>query len=233
MGEESVTAPNPYIRHSMGGRDTTNTIQRQLDKGLRFGFVASSDSHRAYPGAYGEGVLGVWGRELSPAALFEAIRARRTYAATGDRIVLDVALNGRPMGSELPATADREIDVRVTGEDAIAMVEIVRNSKVVHRYFPDDHIAGPAMLPGKTKCRFQYGWGPWAALDLGRTCNWRITFRIEGGRFLRAVPCFQSGPFVEELRDRLRVVSEHEIQLVSYTSRVRCFSEDPTKAIVV
>ena len=32
-------------------------------------------------------------------ALMEAIRARRTYAATGDRIALEVSLNGHPMGS--------------------------------------------------------------------------------------------------------------------------------------
>ena len=135
---ESVTACEPYIRHSMSGRDTRNTIQRQLRKGLRFGFVASTDSHRGYPGAYGEGVLGVWAKELTAESLFEAFRARRTYAATGDRIVVDVSLNGRPMGSELPATANRELDVHVAGEDPIAMVEIVRNGKVVHRHFPED-----------------------------------------------------------------------------------------------
>ena len=32
----------------------------QLARGLRFGFVAASDNHRGYPGAYGEGVVGIW-----------------------------------------------------------------------------------------------------------------------------------------------------------------------------
>jgi hypothetical protein len=229
---ESVTAPFPYIRHSMGGRSTTNTIERQLLRGLRFGFVASSDSHRAYPGAYGEGVVGVWARDLSPGALFEAMRARRTYAATGDRIALDVALNGRPMGSEIAAVADREIDVHVTGEDAIATVELVRNGRVIDRSFPDDHAVRPPKLPGRVKCRIQYGWGPWAALELGHTCVWEMAVRIDGGRFRRVTGCFQSGPLEEELRDNLRVVSPREIHLESYTSRVKCFAEDPTKAIV-
>jgi hypothetical protein len=229
---ESAAAPFPYIRHSMSGRSTANTIERQLHKGLRFGFVASSDSHRGYPGAYGEGVLGVWARELSAASLFEAMRARRTYAATGDRIVLDVALNGRPMGSALEAVADREIDVHVRGEDAIAMVELVRNGRVIDRHFPDDHADRPLKLPGRAKCRIQYGWGPWAALDLGHTCLWEMVIRIDGGRFRRVIPCFQSAPFEEELRDRLRAVSPTEIRLRSYTSRVKCFAEDPTKAVV-
>ncbi len=230
---ESVTAPGPFIRHSMSGRDTKNTIQRQLEKGLRFGFVASSDSHRSYPGAHGEGLLGVWARDLSAKSLFEAFRARRTYAATGDRIMLDVTLNDRPMGSETPFVRDRQIDVRVQGEDAVAMVELIRNGKVIHRHFPEDHLDGPLTFPGRAKCRLQYGWGPWGALDLDHTCLWEITLRIHGGRFHRAVPCFQSAPFEEKLRDRLRIVSPTEIELTSYTSRDKCFSEDPTKAIVL
>jgi len=143
-----------------------------------------------------------------------------------------VMLNDRPMGSEVPAVADRQIDVRVHGQDAIAMIEVIRNGKVIHRHFPEDHFAGPLHLPGKAKCRIQYGWGPWAALDLGRTCIWDMDVRIEGGRFLRAVPCFQSAPYEEELRDRLRAVSPSRLRLTSYTSRVKCYSEDPTKAVV-
>ena len=229
---EAVTARGPYIRHSMGGRDTANTIQRQLEDGLRFGLVASSDSHRGYPGAYGEGVVGVWARDLSAAALFEALRARRCYAATGDRIMLDVTLNDQPMGAHLAAAADRQIDVRADGQDSVAMIELVRNGEVIHRHFPEDHFAGRVRLPGRTKCRIQYGWGPWAALDLGRTCIWDMDVRIEGGRFVAVVPCFQSAPYEEDLRDRLRIVSPNQLRLTSYTSRVKCFAEDPTKSIV-
>jgi hypothetical protein len=229
---ENVDAPFPYIRHSMSGRSTANTIQRQLQKGLRFGFVASSDSHRGYPGAYGEGIVGAWARDLSSKSLFEAFRARRTYAATGDRIVLDVSLNGRPMGSELPATAEREIEVRVEAQASIQMIELVRNGRVIQRDFPSDRAEAKAKLPGRAKCRIQYGWGPWAALDLGRVCDWEMTIGIDGGRFLRAVPCFQSAPYDEGRRDRLRMVSPTEIHLTSHTSRVKCFAEDPTKAVV-
>jgi hypothetical protein len=229
---ESDRAPVPMLRHSNGGRSTSNTIVPQLKKGLRFGFVASSDNHRGYPGAYGEGVVGVWANELNGESLFDAIRARRTYAATGDRIVLEVALNGRPMGSELAATADRQIDVRVEGQDSIAMIELIRNGRVIERHFPEDHADVPLKLPGRAKCRIQYGWGPWAALDLGRTCLWDMTVRLDGGRFVRALPCFQSAPYDEKLRDKLQVVSPNELRVESNTSRVQCFAEDPTKSII-
>jgi hypothetical protein len=230
---ETDRSPYPMIRHSIGGRSTSNTIVPQLSGGLRFGFVASSDNHRGYPGAYGEGVLGVWSKELSRQSLFEAIRARRTYAATGDRIALEFAINGQPMGSDLADTSDREIDVRVEGQDSIAMIELIRNGKVIERHFPEDHVNGPTTLPGQAKCRIQYGWGPWAALGLGRTCLWEMTIKLDGGRFRHVVPCFQSGPYEEELRDRVRIISENEIHLDSHTSRVKCYAEDPTKALVL
>ena len=230
---EADSAPLPFIRHSMGGRSTANTVRAQLRHGRRFGFVASSDNHRGYPGAYGEGVLGVWADELSSEGLFEAIRARRTYAATGDRITLEVTLNGQPMGAQIPVTGDREIDVRVEAQDAIAMIELVRNGRVIERHFPEDTAPDRVRLPGRAKCRLQYGWGPWAALDLARICDWDMTVRIAGGRFLHALGCFQSAPFDEALRDKLRVVSETEIHLRSKTSREKCFAEDPTKALVI
>jgi hypothetical protein len=230
---ETDRAPFPMIRHSNGGRSTANTIQQQLKRGLRFGFVASSDDHLGYPGAYGEGVVGVWAEELTRGAIFEAIAARRTYAASGDRIALEVALNDEPMGANLGRVADRQVDVRVEGQDAIASVELVRNGRVIDRHFPEDDAESPVRLPGLAKCRIQYGWGPWAALGLGRICDWDMTLKIHDGRFVRALPCFQAAPFDEQRRDTLQFVSATEVRLRSPTTRVECFGEDPTKSVVL
>jgi hypothetical protein len=230
---ETDRAPYPMLRHSNGGRSTANTITRQLARGMRFGFVASSDNHRGFPGAYGEGVVGVWAEELTRASLFEAINARRTYAATGDRIALEFAINGQPMGSSLAQSADRQIDVRVEAQDSLAMVELIRNGRVIQRHFPEDHVASRVALPGRVKCRLQYGWGPWAALGLGRTCDWDAVIRLEGGTFLRALPCLQSAPYDEQRRDHLEMVSPTELRLRSHTTREDCYAEDPTKSLVM
>jgi hypothetical protein len=230
---ESDRSPHPFIRHSMSGRSTANTVEYQLARGMQFGFVASSDDHRGYPGAYGEGVVGVWANDLSRESLFEAIENRRTYAATGDRIALEVSVNEQPMGASVDYVADRQIDVQVTAQDSIQMIELVRNGRVIERHFPEDHHDGKVKLPGTAKCRVQYGWGPWAALGLGRVCDWDLTIGIKGGKILKALPCFQTGPFEEDKRDRLRFKSDSEVHLTSNTSRVLCYSEDPTKAIVL
>lgn len=229
---ESDRAPYPMILHSNGGRSTSNTVQYQMKQGLRFGFVASTDDHFGYPGAYGEGVAGAWATDLSAGSLFEAIRARRTFAATGDRIALEFMMNGAAMGAELPSAAVRQAEVAVRGEDAVHMVELVKNGKVVKRHFPEDYVPDSLNVPMNGKVRVQYGWGPWAALDLSRVCNWDFTLRLENGRFAGVERCFQAGPYEEELRDRVEQRSERELRVRSFTSRRDAYLEDPTKALV-
>lgn len=229
----SLSSPHDMLRHSMGGRSSQQVIERQLERGLRFGFVGSSDTHRGYPGAYGEGVVGIWASELSRRAIFEAIRRRRTYATSGERIAVEFAINGQPMGSELPYTADRQIDIRVEGQDSIQMIELVRNGQVIERHFPQDHSRRALALPGRAKCRIRYGWGPWAQFEAGRVCLWEMTIRVAGGKIRRVYPCFQAAPFDEELRDALEVIDAQTLHLVSPTTRVQAFEEDPTKSVVL
>ena len=231
---ESVSSPvGDFIRHSMGGRVTENTVERQLSKGRRFGFVASSDDHRGYPGAYGAGLVAIWARDGSPQSLIDAVRERRTYAITGDRIQLDFTLNDQPMGSELSRTVDRQIEIRVSAPDSIKMIELVRNGKVIERHFPEDTAQRPAKIPGIVSCRLRYGWGPWGALDLGRICDWDLKIGVVGGQFRQAIPCFQTAPFDEQRRDRLRKLSTTELHLISHTTRVQSYGEDPTKAVIL
>jgi hypothetical protein len=136
------------------------------------------------------------------------------------------------MGADLPFAAEREIDVRVEGQDAVEMVELLRNGRVIERHFPEDHLTGPLQLPGKAKCRIRYGWGPWGQLALDRVCHWDMSIRIQGGTFQRAHGCFQHAPFGESFRDKLTLVSPTEVRLESPTSRPGGYREDPTKAIV-
>jgi hypothetical protein len=122
--------------------------------------------------------------------------------------------------------------VRVEGQDAVEMVELLRNGRVIQRYFPEDHVTGPLALPGPAKFRLRYGWGPWGQLALDRICHWDLTLRIKGGTFQRAQGCFQHAPFGETFRDILTMMSPTELRLQSPTTRPGAYREDPTKAIV-
>ena len=65
------------------------------------GFVAASDDHASHPGYAAPRVRGLAQRG-GLGALFDAMKARRTYATTGDRIILNTTLNGIGMGQRAP-----------------------------------------------------------------------------------------------------------------------------------
>ena len=229
----SDNSPYPALLHSNGGRVSSQTARYQLGAGRRFGFVASTDDHFGYPGAYGEGVTGIWAESLDPSSIFEALRARRTVAVTGDRVRLVLLVNGEPMGTGIPACEERVFEIEVDSPDSIESVELIRGDKTIRRHFPVDDIEQQEQLPGNVKCRIQYGWGPWSALDLERVCEWDMSISIEGGRIRGFERCFQSGPFGEEIKDYARQVSDRRIDLHSFTSRRQAYLQDPTKGLVL
>jgi hypothetical protein len=230
---ERDNAAEPYIRHSIGGRWTRNTLQAALKRGLKAGVIASSDDHLGYPGAYGEGLAGVFARGLTREDVFEAIWKRRTIAVTGDRIHLTAKLNNQWMGSTLPFTADREIQVDATGQDEIERIDILKNNRVIARYFPEDHLRENAPWPDEALCRLEFGWGPWADLNMSRVAQWDVTVSINDGKLLGVTPCFQSGPFEEALRDRIVERTEASCRVQLFTSRRQAFKEIATKSVVL
>lgn len=94
--------------------------------GLRLGTVAGSDDHRAQPGRVGGGLTAVWAESLTRADVLGAIQTRRTYATTGDRIILDFRIDGAPMGAEIVSAGPPRISVTVLGTDDVEWIQIMR-----------------------------------------------------------------------------------------------------------
>jgi len=112
-----------------------------LKQGLRVGIVAGSDTHTARPGGscddvrpYHGGLCAIWSRDLTRRGLFEAFKARRTYALTGARINLYFAVNNAPMGSEIIFEENIDISVDVHGTDVIEKIEIMKNAELFTTY---------------------------------------------------------------------------------------------------
>jgi hypothetical protein len=81
----------------------------------------------------------VFARELTREAIWEALLARRCYATTSTRILLDAAVNGLGMGTErrvTPANRNRfrrrTVTVRAIGTYPLDRVVIVRNGEEVY-----------------------------------------------------------------------------------------------------
>ncbi|MGD9498111.1 MAG: DUF3604 domain-containing protein, partial [Armatimonadota bacterium] len=120
-------------------------LTHSLALGHRVGVVAGSDEHKGRPGAsypgasqFGAcgGLTGIIAEELTPEAIFAALRARRCYATTGRRIVLRVQLNGQPMGAHLRADGAVTLTCHVAGTAGVRSVEVLRGDRVVHLHDP-------------------------------------------------------------------------------------------------
>ncbi len=223
----------PMIRHSLGGRATKGTVLWALLHGHRFGLVGGTDDHFACPGAWGEGLACVWATELTRNGIWEALLARRTYAVTGDRIILQYTLNDAPMGSAVPFDTTRELRVRVEGMDELDSIEVLKNGRVVHTERVATVLPGDKFAGGRCKLRIRWGWGPWAALNMARTCDWRGTLHVSHDALVKATPIIQSGPLDDTRRDGFRNVTSRGLAFSSFTSRHQAYNEDPTKGVIL
>jgi len=111
---------------------------RFLENGFEVGFVGSSDDHTGHPGYHGMvhtqmgGLAAVIAEANTPEAVFDALRARRTYATTGERILLEVGLGGASMGQRALRSDRREITCRVMGTEPLDTIDVVKNGRVVY-----------------------------------------------------------------------------------------------------
>lgn len=94
------------------------------ERGLELGVIASSDNHRAQPGRGELGLAAVFSEERTRESIFDALYARRSYATTGARILLDFRVNGIEMGGRGEAANTVHCAVRASGTDELESIEI-------------------------------------------------------------------------------------------------------------
>ncbi|MEZ5392869.1 MAG: DUF3604 domain-containing protein [Bryobacterales bacterium] len=99
---------------------------------------AQATNHLGHPGYSGStnrqlgGLAAALAPENTAGAIFDALRERSTYATTGERILLDVHLDGAGMGETASADGPRKVDCRVYGPAPIDAVDLIKNGKVVY-----------------------------------------------------------------------------------------------------
>lgn len=94
--------------------------------GQRFVVHGSSDNHFGQGGVHYNSVTAVHAPELTRKSILDTMLAGRCYATTGERILLDFRVNGRPMGSEFQARKGEKLTfgIEVHGTDTLASVEV-------------------------------------------------------------------------------------------------------------
>ena len=231
-GEED-RGPFPYLSGSPGGRDSRNTVRAGLARGLKFGFVASSDNHSGFPGAYGEGLMAALVTDLTRPAILEAIRARRTYALTGDRIEIDFRIDDRIMGSDIAAGREVELYYDVQGRDELECVDVIVNGRNVAKDWPGPFPGEPFAGGPGTQVRFEWGWGPWGGLGAEQITDWEFRVSLSSGEILGAFPCFSSTPFDEHRRHALSRLDARSLRISSFSSRKDSYAGNPNQSVVL
>lgn len=133
-------------------RRSEGWIARFLAKDYRLGIVAGSDDHLGRPG-YGflhnilkptvkeievnAGLVAVLAPERTREAVFQALFDRHVYATTGDRILLNVEMDGHLMGSEYSPNVAPVLKIAATGTTKINAIQILKDGKKVHEFRPN------------------------------------------------------------------------------------------------
>jgi hypothetical protein len=117
-----------------------------LNRGLKLGFIAGTDTHSTMPAGFGDehldrlpGLTAVFAEGLTRRSIYEGMRTRNCYAASLERIYLDVRVADVRQGSCInwpnPGTP-RRIEATAAARSDIVALEVVRNGHTVYAMSP-------------------------------------------------------------------------------------------------
>ncbi len=151
---ESYDGPRPVIARRAG-----IYYQDALARGFKLGAIAGSDHHGVPCGsllklqdfpknstdehmALRGGLTAVRAGRLTRRALFGAVADRRTYATTGDHILMDFSVSGHPLGSVVSQgrSGPRRIRLLVAGTTLLERVEVLKNNEVLATFEPGEFV---------------------------------------------------------------------------------------------
>ena len=140
-----------------------------LRRGQRFGLISSSDH------GHGASYVGAYAERLDRAAIFDALHARRVFAATTRDLLVDFRVGDTFMGGECVLSGPRELRLYARGYGELARLDLVRDGVTVASALPDlDLPAGWVAVP----LRVEWGQSP-------VTTDWTGSLTISGGEVLR------------------------------------------------
>jgi hypothetical protein len=114
-----------YVQNESDGHNATDYFWYGRDRGLtqpfnacfnagwKVGFTGVSDEHSGHYGQAGKGRGGLYVQRLTRDGVRRAIMSRRSFGTREVGLRVDATANGVPMGSELHASADRPLNIKL------------------------------------------------------------------------------------------------------------------------
>jgi hypothetical protein len=182
----NLTFHNPELEPVIEVHSTHGTfewfLKEALERGLKIGFVAGSDDYKlrlggAYPGIGDRrfvrgGLTAIYARELTRQGIYEALKERRCYGTTGERIILKTSADGHMMGEEYPTNNPPRISVQVFGTNDVEKVELFRCLEKIYE-FPE--------ASSSPSARIKIAWGGASRRRPYSGVLWEGELRIENG----------------------------------------------------
>ena len=159
-------------------------LRESIARGYHVGVAAGSDGHKgrpgsSYPGASTFGVYGgltcVLASELTRGAIGEALRARRCYATSGQRIIVRASCESRPIGSRFSLDRPPEFDLEIVGTEDLEQIELWRGHELLRRW-PEIQERRPNQL--------RLSWKGARVRGRARMARWDGSLNVEKGRIL-------------------------------------------------
>ncbi|MEX0941480.1 MAG: hypothetical protein WD002_02940 [Pseudomonadales bacterium] len=196
-----------------------------LASGYHLGFIGGSDDHIGHPGLrplsnagsgpdnFG-GMAAVLSESLDRDLVFDAMKARQTYATNGQKIILQAKTNGSEMGREIALARRVEILGRTIGTAPVTYVDLIKNGELMKRL---DFMQSANRNSGLVEVRFYSESDPHERNVHSRGARpWQGNLTVEGARILAV-----KTPNVENVYTESARVNESDPGKVDFFMRTR------------
>lgn len=167
-----------------------------IKRKMKVGFIATSDDHTSrlglsYPvgtnsDSFGatfdvvSGLTAVYAKELTREGIWEALQARRCYASTNRRTILDFKVNEHMMGEEIDADGTCRLSLDIKASAPVDRVEMYRDLTLLKTFYP---VAVNVDEPVK---RVKIAWSGVRTRFRKKSVLWDGSIFIRNGRLVNA-----------------------------------------------
>ncbi|ETS75917.1 hypothetical protein PFICI_12861 [Pestalotiopsis fici W106-1] len=201
-------------------------LRDAVGRGWKMGVSANSDEHRGrcgggVPGTavFGTkgGLTGVWADKLERADVAKSLRARRTFATTGERLVgLVRTKEGSLQGDDVTVKVGEEVSLKYQfyGNEGFESIEAWdATGKIFHRDLQREASESTPARSRQKKIRVK--WGGARLYDRYREAVWKGSILVSGAAISHVQPF---GGVLDNPEELIKLASETQVVFETHTS---------------